>query len=330
MFYLRVLFLFGMLVCLPSASLLVAQSTPDTRHQLFPKSPTSDFTISTETVSLTVSVTDREGHYRSGLQPEDFLILDNKVTQEITFFHDSDGPASIAIVFDVSGSITATKLLRAQEALKSFIQTSHAEDEYFLVAFNSAAELLVDGVQDSEALFRGVAALKPNGNTALYDGVALGLNQLAHARFAKRALILISDGEDNRSRTSFGELRHALKESAVSIYAIGTDPRPLPRSQGNFILGELANASGGKAYFPVKPDGVDEAFEDIALALRHQYSIGYEPSNFVPDGSWHHIKVALSPALKSSGARVRTREGYIATTRFSSATIAGGTSTGGM
>src|SRR5581483_6691779 len=167
---------------------------------------TGRVTVSTETVSLVVSVTDREGRCRAGLGPEDFVVYDNGVRQEISFFSDHDAPASVAVVFDVSGSITQEKPLRARDALRRFIETSHGEDEYFLVAFNSTATLLDNGTQDAEGLLRSVSSLKPNGETALYDTVSFGLEKLSLARHPKRALIVISDGEDNHSRSTFGQL----------------------------------------------------------------------------------------------------------------------------
>jgi Ca-activated chloride channel family protein len=317
--------LIAFLVALPQS---LAQSKPHRGNLFSPDKSSTDrdtsrIVIRTEMVSLTVSVTDGEGRHRAGLRPEDFLVLDNNVPQEISFFSDHDAPASIAIVFDVSGSITREKLWRAKEALRRFIQTSHREDQYFLITFNSSAELLVDGAPDGESLLRSVAGAAPSGHTALYDAVALGIQKLSHARYPKRALVLMSDGEDNRSRASFGQIRQQLREAAISIYSVGTDPHPLPRSQGRFILSELASVSGGRVYFPPRPEEMNEVFEKIALELRHQYSIGYTPSNFVPDGSWHRVKVSLAPALKPLRARVRTREGYQATTRLTSATRTG-------
>src|SRR5581483_65693 len=285
---------------------------------------TGRVTVSTETVSLVVSVTDREGRCRAGLGPEDFVVYDNGVRQEISFFSDHDAPASVAVVFDVSGSITQEKPLRARDALRRFIETSHGEDEYFLVAFNSTATLLDNGTQDAEGLLRSVSSLKPNGETALYDTVSFGLEKLSLARHPKRALIVISDGEDNHSRSTFGQLRRRLQEAAVTIYSVGTEPHPLPRSQGRSILSELASASGGRAWFPVHSEEMSEAFEEIALELRHQYSIGYLPSNFFPDGSRHHIRVRLAPELQPERLKVRARDGYQAAPRFTSTAHAGG------
>jgi Ca-activated chloride channel family protein len=134
----------------------------------------------------------------------------------------------------------------------------------------------------------------------------------------KRALLLISDGQDNSSRYTFSELRRMLKESDVVVYSIGIlsgiDSGSSMGMEGQGILDELSSVSGGKAFFPNTPAEMDEIFERIALELRHQYSIGYRPSNFANDGKWHKIKVKISPPRGLPRLFVRSKEGYYAST----------------
>lgn len=269
--------------------------------------------ISTELVSLRVGVMDKQGRYIPGLEQGSFAVYENGVRQQISLFSDQDAPAAVGIVLDVSGSMTDEKIRRAREALARFIQTSHEEDEYFLIGFNEHPQLLLAGVRGSEAMLTRISGIKPKGNTALYDAVALGLEQVMHSRLPKRALIVISDGEDNRSRLGFGQVRRLLREAAVTVYTVLIGPL-LPRSNGGLVMDDFASVSGGKSYFPSNAEKMSEAFEQIALELRRQYSIGYVPSSFVADGKWRRIKVRVTPPSESQGLVVRSRTGYYAVT----------------
>jgi Ca-activated chloride channel family protein len=274
-------------------------------------------TISTDLVSLSVSVTDSDGRAVPGLNKSAFMIFDDKVPQTISFFSDDDAPASIAVIFDTSGSMSGRKIARAKEALAHFIQTGHDRDEYFLIDFDSQARLLLDRTHNGDAVFRKLTYVQPHGNTALYDAVYLGIEKVMRGAYQKRAILLITDGEDNDSRYSFNELRRSLRESDATIYAIGVVKNFLPRKgalNGRETLEELASVSGGKAFFPSAESEMIEAFERIGLELRHLYSIGYRPSNFAINGNWHRLKVKVEPPPGFQRLFVRSREGYYAVT----------------
>src|SRR5262249_24753265 len=264
---------------------------------------------STELVSLSVTVTDRSGRIIEGLRKENFRVYEDKIEQPVSFFSDEDRPMSIAIVFDTSGSMSGSKIVRAKEALARFIQTSHPQDEYFLIRVGSNPQPLLDGVRDGQAVLDQFNNVSPSGKTALYDAVFLGIEKVSRGIYPKHAIILISDGEDNHSRYTFDKLRRRLQESDVAIYATGIQMNYLPRKgseSGGVIMEKLASVSGGKVFYPKNTDEMAEVFESIALELRRQYSIGYLPSNFVADGKWHRVKVAV--IQKSSRLIVRTRE----------------------
>lgn len=267
--------------------------------------------ISTELVSFTVTVTDKQGRYIAGLDRSAFALYEDDMRQEASFFSDRDAPASIGVVFDVSGSMRGEKIIRARDALARFIQTSHPEDEYSLISFNGSPRLLLDRTRDSEALLSAFGGVNPGGSTALYDAVALGVEALSHSRYAKRALIVISDGEDNQSRSTFNQVKRKLEESGLTIYTILIGPL-LPRSNGGAVMDHLASASGGKSLFPGNAEAMSENFERIALELRHQYSIGYIPANITNDGRWRRIKVTVAAPAGSPCFVVRNRKGYYA------------------
>jgi Ca-activated chloride channel family protein len=271
----------------------------------------------TDMVTLTVTVTDTYGRFVTGLGKNAFTVTDDKVEQDITFFSDEDAPVSLGVIFDVSGSMGGEKISKAREALKKFIETSHTGDEYFLIGFNNRAQLLLDRTRDSDSLMQKLTFVQTKGQTALYDACYLGVERVTRGAHPKRAVLLISDGQDNSSRYTFTELRRMLKESDVIIYAVGIvdggDESALGYG-GRAILEELAGVSGGKAFFPSTGAEMNDTFERIALELRTQYSIGFRPTNFVNNGKWHKLKIRVQPPRGFPRLFVRGREGYYATT----------------
>jgi Ca-activated chloride channel family protein len=156
------------------------------------------------------------------------------------------------------------------------------------------------------------------GQTALYDACYLGVEKVTRGTHPKRALLIISDGQDNSSRYTFSEMRRVLKETDVLIYAIGITDAGNPNGldvMGQTILDEIAAVTGGRAFFPDTAAEMNEIFERIAIELRHQYSIGYKPKNFVNNGKWHKLKVKVTPPRGLPRLYVRTKEGYFATTQ---------------
>ncbi|MCI0524642.1 MAG: VWA domain-containing protein [Acidobacteria bacterium] len=271
--------------------------------------------IPTDLVSVTVTVTDAYNRLVTGLDKQDFEIFEDKVKQDISFFNDDDSPVSLGIVFDVSGSMKG-KIERAKDALKAFIQTCHNDDDFFLVGFNQRANLLAE-FTDGDTLANKFTLVDPRGQTALYDAAYLGIEKVKQGRHNRHALLLISDGQDNSSRYTYGELRKQLKEAAVQIYCIGIvemggGAGGTLDMQGQAILEEISQTTGGKAFFPRSAAELEDATTRIALELRHQYSIGYNPTNVKRDGQWHKIKVNVKGRRGLNNLRVQHKEGYYA------------------
>ena len=296
-----------------------AAQTPAQQSSSRPSNPFGDgqerIKIGTELVSLTVTVTDPYNRLVTGLDKHNFEIFEDKVKQEITHFSDDDVPVSLGIVFDVSGSMKG-KLDRAREALRAFIQTSHSDDDFFLVGFNQRANLLAE-FTDGDTLANKLTLVDPRGQTALYDAAYLGIEKVKQGHHQKRALLLISDGQDNSSRYTYGELRKLLKEAGVQIYCIGIvefggGAGGALDLQGQAILEEISQVTGGKAFFPRSAAELEDATTRIALELRHQYSIGYSPTNIKKDGQWHKIKVSVKPPRGLPSLKVQHKEGYYA------------------
>ncbi len=269
----------------------------------------------TDLVSLTVTVTDASDRLVTGLDKERFEIFEDKVRQDIAFFSDVDAPLNLGIVFDVSGSMKG-KLDRARDSLKSFIQTSHNDDDFFLVSFNQRANLVAE-FTDGDSLINKLSLVNTTGQTALYDAAYLGVEKVRQGRHNRSALLLISDGQDNSSRYTYSELRKRLKEAGVQIYCIGIVEMGGGAGgsldmQGQAILEEIAQVTGGKAFFPRSAAELEEISTRIALELRHQYSIGYNPTNVNRNGQWRKIKVSVKSPKGFSNLRVQHKEGYYA------------------
>jgi Ca-activated chloride channel homolog len=274
--------------------------------------------LDTDIVTLTVTVTDPYNRLVTGLDRQHFEVFEDKVKQSIEFFSDDDVPVSLGIVFDVSGSMKG-KMDRARESLRAFIETSHREDDFFLVGFNQRANLIAE-FSDGDTLANKLTLIDARGQTALYDASYLGIEKVKQGRHSKRALLLISDGQDNSSRYTYGELRKLLREAGVQIYCIGIvemggGAGGTLDMQGQAILEEIAQVTGGKAFFPRSAAELEDATTRIALELRHQYSIGYAPTNVSRDGQWHKIKVQVKPPRGLPSLKVQHKEGYYAISR---------------
>ena len=309
--------LFGLLLVFISLAGNAFSQTPPPTATPTPDVDPRDIRVKTDLITLTLTVTDLYGRYVSGLTKNAFTVMDNGKEQEITFFSDSDAPASVGILFDISGSMSAEKIAKARNALSKFINTSHPNDEYFLIAFNKRAQLLLDRTRDGDAVLQKLTLVQPKHNTALYDAVYLGLERVSRGTHQKKALLIISDGQDNASRYNFGEVKRLMKESDIVTYAVGilggNDASSSIGMMGQAFLDELTSVTGGRSFYPAGDAEMDEIFERIALELRHQYSVGYTPPNFTPDGKWHKVKVKVKPPRGLPRLTVRSREGYYAT-----------------
>jgi len=271
---------------------------------------------STSLVNLTVTVTDKHNRLISGLERGNFEVYEDNVKQSIEFFTNEDTPLSIGIIFDISGSMQ-DKIERARDALNAFVQTCHNNDDFFLVTFNQRPALAAE-FSDGNTVMNKLESAYASGGTALYDAIYMGLGEIPRGRHNKRALLIISDGEDTTSRHSYGELTRMLKEANVQVYCIGIlSPMYLVfgdtlNTQGTAILDEIAKQTGGKSFFPRKQKELENIVTRIALELRRQYSIGYLPTNQDRNGKWRKVKIRLTPPPGLPSLSVRSRDGYYA------------------
>jgi Ca-activated chloride channel family protein len=269
--------------------------------------------LETAIVNVTISVTDNYGRFVTGLTKDHFEIFDDKVKQSIAHFSDDDAPVSLGIVYDVSGSMKE-RLTRSIRALRRFIETSHDDDDFFLIGFNDRAKLVQDFTTSGDQVISHLMFVQPKGSTALYDASYLAVEKVQQGRHKKKALLIISDGQDNNSRYTYKELRNRVKEADVQVYAIGiTDPATDTLAGfGRGVLEEITRMTGGRAFFPNaynEPELV-EICTRIALELRHQYSIGFYPTDHASEAKWHKLQVKVNPPRGLGRLSLSYREGY--------------------
>jgi len=257
------------------------------KEEPFSLSVNSDFT------ELHVSVVDSKDRTVSGLTKDNFHVTENGAPQSITVFKHEDIPVSIGLVIDNSRSIEPRKA-RLDAATLSFIRQSNPDDEAFLIHFDFEARLERDFTTKLSDIEETLAASKPYGQTAIYDALMLALEHMNEAHNPKKALLLVTDGLDNASQASLSQVLEAVKRSRVTVIVVGL----LSAAEGEkaeATLSKIADASGGRAYFP---DDVDQArayVDRAAHDLRTQYTIGYVPTDSIHDGSWRSVRVNITP-----------------------------------
>jgi Ca-activated chloride channel family protein len=255
--------------------------------------------VDVELVTVNVSVSDSGNRPVMDLKPENFQIFEDKVEQEIRYFSSEAAPLSLGIVFDISHSMER-KLSFARDAALRFLQTGTPDDEYFLVEFSTHARLAEGFTSDIRRLRDRLTLTPAEGATALYDAVYLGLSKLKSGQNPKKALLLITDGEDNHSRYSRGEIRDVVRESDAQIYVLDL---------GRALVGELAEMTGGHSY-RISVTDLEDTCERIALEMKNQYLIGYESTNRSKDGKFRKVRVKVNPPPGLTKLSVRSRTGY--------------------
>jgi len=268
------------------------------------------FRVGVETVFLKVSVTDPLNRCVTGLEKEHFKVYEDKVEQSIVSFTQEPAPVSVGLILDVSGSMKDNdNIQKAKSAIVRFLENGNRDDEYALITFNERTTLVQNFTHQSSTIRNEIALKQAGGRTALFDAVYMGLDQVKAAKNEKKALILITDGEDNTSRYTISEVREFAKESDVQIYAIGEQGN---LGYGRGLLENIVSLTGGRAFFPDNFNTLDYYIDLIHAELRNQYVLGYNPTNKTHDGAWRKIQVKLDPPEGLPKLIVHAKEGYYA------------------
>ena len=277
--------------------------------------PHADLRVDVPLVLIPVHVTTPSGTSVPGLKKEAFRIFEDNVEQKIVHFSNEDAPLSIGLLFDASGSME-NKIKKSWEAAAEFFKTSNSDDEFFLVQFSDRPKLLLPFTQNADQVYNRIARVKPFGRTALLDAIGVGLSEMKKARYFRKAMVIVSDGGDNRSRFTRSEIKNALLESDVQIYAMGIfdlDPshrQPAEERNGPVLLNELADDTGGRHIAVAKLEDLPAVCARIGKELRDQYILGYYPTNETRDGKHRSVKVSVTPPDDMPKLRSSYRRGY--------------------
>ena len=288
--------------------------TPPAKQELLPK---ANIRVDSTLVLIPVTVTDPMNRFVTGLEKENFKVLEDKKEQQILQFSSEDAPISVGIVFDCSGSM-GHKLEKSRLAVAQFFKMANPEDEFFLVQFNDSAQLVQPFTTSLEEIQNKLAFTMSKGRTALLDAVYLALHEMKKARNPRKALLLISDGGDNNSRYTETEIKNLVKEADVQIYAIGIYEPVSGRSRtpeemaGPGLLNEIAEQTGGRQYQVDNLNELPDIAAKIGVELRNQYILGYSPTNLIRDGKYRHVQVKLVQPRGLPPLRPYWKQGYYA------------------
>lgn len=276
-----------------------------------------DIRINKELVLINVTVTDPLNRFVTGLEKEHFRLFEDKVEQNITSFSSEDAPISIGLVFDTSGSMGA-KLQKSRLAAAEFFKTANPADEFFLIQFNDRPQLSVPFTTDTDKIQNTLTFTQSKGRTALLDSVYLAMHEMKHAHNPRKAILIISDGGDNSSRYTETEIKNAVREADVQIFAIGifesmaTRGRTPEEAEGPSLLNELADQTGGREYAVENVAELPDIAAKIGTELRNEYILGYTPKNGERDGKYRRVQVKLNPPRGLPPLRAYYRLGYYA------------------
>ena len=291
-----------------------AEAAPETGTASLHIHPGSFIRMNVDMVLVPVTVTDPLNRLVTGLEKEDFQVYENNGEQKIASFASEDAPVSIGIIFDLSGSMTS-KLVRAREAILQFIKTANPQDEFFVIGFNDRPELIEDFTSSVDDIQARLATVQAGHRTALLDAIYYGIAKMKDGHHERKALLVVSDGGDNRSRYTEGEVRAAVREADVEIYSIGIfDPyAPTPEERtGPQLLDDISSATGGRLFRVDDVDEMSDIAEKISTELRNQYVIGYKPVDLTRDGKWRKVKVKVNPPPGLPPLTIYARTGYYA------------------
>ena len=286
-----------------------SEVTPD------PDVPSETIRRNVNEVDVVFTVTDKHGRFVKDLKKDDFKVLDdNKPQQVLNFRSETDLPLRVGLLIDASNSIR-DRFKFEQEAAIEFLNQiiRQRKDQAFVIGFDTVAEVTQDYTDNTEALAHGVRMLRAGGGTALFDAIYYAcreklMNPPSNPDGTRRAIILLSDGDDNQSRVTREEAVEMAQRAGVIIYAISTNITG-QKSRGDKVLERFAETTGGRLFTPFKLQEVADAFTDIQSELRSQYAISYHPTDFVADGRYRTIDI---DAWGKKNLRVRAKKGYYA------------------
>jgi Ca-activated chloride channel homolog len=280
--------------------------------------PVATFRAHSDLVLIPVTVTDTLNRFVLGLQKQDFQLFEDDVEQNLTLFSGEDAPLSVGVLFDESGSM-GDKLRTSRDAAVQLLSTLDKEDEAFLVEFADLAKVSIGFTGHAQEIETALKNAQAGGLTAMLDAIDAGLVEMKKAKNSRKAIVVVSDGGDNRSRYTAAQIESLVREADVQIYAMGVfEPVfsfGLTREEisGPRLLSEISAQTGGRAFAAALPGDLPSVANRIAVELRNQYVLGYYPKNKARDGKYRNVKVQVSqPPGLGSPLKIHWRLGYYA------------------
>jgi len=269
---------------------------------------------SVDLVMVPVTITDDYNRPVIGLNQDNFQLFEGKKAQEIKNFSSEDAPISIGILVDISGSMK-DKLDRAREAVAQFCEAANPQDEFFLITFADRPMLMTDMTTSVVHIENDLLTTRSKGQTSLLDAIYMGVGKLRGAHYARRALLIISDGGDNHSRYSEHDVKATIREADVMVYSVGTYDRYVATQEellGPELLQDISEETGGRSFALTNANEMPGVTRSIGTQLRYQYMLAYQPGA-AHDGKWHKINVKLRfPKKLHYWFHVEARPGYYA------------------
>jgi Ca-activated chloride channel family protein len=286
---------------------------PDPSRQNEDAPPEAHLRLDTSLVLIPVQATRADAPVLD-LAIQNFRVFENGSEQNIRYFAQDDAPVSIGILLDSSASMKS-KSKKAAEAAAAFLRMANAEDEFFLIKFDENPRLSLSFTADTEKLNREISSTRPFGRTSLYDAVHMALDLMKRAHHQRKALVILSDGGDNRSRRNLSSVKSRAAESGIPIYSLGIfDPanKDAVLDDGTLVLDMLASLTGGR-HFPVQVADLPQTCELLGRLLRNEYLVGYQPSNDARDGTYRSITLEIDAS--NGPVALSYRKGYYAPNR---------------
>jgi len=265
-------------------------------------------------VLVPLTVTDPLNRLVTGLDKENFFLFENNSPQTIKTFSSEDAPVSIGVIMDLSGSMT-NKVVRSRESIVQFMKTANPQDEFFVIGFNDRPELLEDFTSSVDDIEARLEMVKAGHRTALLDAIYFGLEKMKQAKYPRKALLIVSDGGDNRSRYTESEVRAAVRESDTQIYSIGIFDQYAATTEerlGPLLLNDVSEETGGRLFRVDDISDMADIATKISAELRNEYVLGYKPLDEKRDGKWRKLKVKLVAPPGLPPLTVHARTGYYA------------------
>jgi|WetSurMetagenome_2_1015567.scaffolds.fasta_scaffold33363_3 Ca-activated chloride channel homolog len=282
--------------------------------------PLPSFRAGIDIVSLTVTATDPEGRYVTGLDAGDFLVFEDGAQQDIQYFNRSNLPVALSLLLDTSASMDE-KIRTAQEAAVGFARRLRPQDVGELIDFDSRATVAQGFTSDPAALETAIRKTTAGGSTSLYNAIYIALSELKKVKartqedVRRQAIVVLSDGEDTSSLVSYDQVLDLAKRSETAIYTIGLRAKDQAQGKGfkeaEFVLRSLAQETGGRAFFPDKIEELAGVYSQISEELASQYMVGYVSKNPRRDGAWRRLAVRVD----RPGITARTKQGYFGPSR---------------